>query len=109
MARTHRIAALGAALILSALPAAAQDGGSEDPEFYLEIPANTRAEVYIGREPILLLICLVGGSRATIDIASERVSRAVLERDECVLVSEREVFATASDGEAAVQVRVIRN
>jgi hypothetical protein len=110
-ASLRKVLAAGAALALpsSALAQDYEESAGGDPVFYLQIPANSRAEVFIGREPILLLVCLVGGSRATIDISSERVSRSVLEREDCVLVSEREVFATAGDSEAEIRVRVLRD
>jgi hypothetical protein len=90
---------------LAATPSAAQE--AQWPSFVLEIPANRRSPVYVGREPQLLLVCLVGGTRVTLDISSERTSRIVLERDDCVFVSEREVFATAAqaDGAAAISVQ----
>jgi hypothetical protein len=105
------LAILGAlAIALIPLPASAEyTDETGDVLYELTVAAGTRAEVYLGREPTLLLICLQGGTRVSIDISSERGSRAVLERDECVLVSEREVFASAAtgDGAATVSVRVI--
>jgi hypothetical protein len=105
------LATAGAALALAITSPALAQYADEfgDVTFELTVPANTRAELYLGREPTLLLICLVDGPRATIDISSERASRAVLERDECVLVSEREVYATVPAGDAAatLTVRVI--
>lgn len=107
MAQSHRRPGL---LALPAALALATAAPAQDAEFFLEIPSNTRTEVYLGREPVLLLVCLVGGTRAVIDISSERASRVVLERDECVLVSEREVYATVQqgDGAAEISVRVVR-
>jgi hypothetical protein len=104
------LSALLAGMAILAAPALAEyTDETGDVMWELSVPAGSRAEVYLGREPTLLLICLQGGTRASIDISSERGNRAVLERDECVLVSEREVFASvaAGDGAATVSVRVI--